>query len=96
MNFALVRQGCYSAPVGGSVVTNNVDPVSGNVRYQQRILDVQCTCNQGRSQTQNLGGGAFFWGGKIKLQKLIFFNFMETDIKLKGILIQWSKSFFGN
>ena len=36
---------------------------------------------QGRSQTQNLGGAFFFFFffGKTKLQKFIFFNFMETD-----------------
>ena len=79
MNFALVRQGCYSAPVGGSVVTNNVDPVSGkkqrHVRYQHRILDVQCTCNQGRSQTQNLGGGAFLFILKNKITEIDFLQF---------------------
>ena len=32
---------------------------------------------QGRSQTQNLGGGIFF--GRTKFPKLILFIFMKTD-----------------
>ena len=57
---------------------------------------------QSRGQTQNLGGGGdFFWENKIS--KVDFLHFYETDrllpitsIKLKGVALQSSKSFFGS
>ena len=35
--------------------------------------------NQGRSQTQNLGGGGQIFFGRTKFLKLILFIFMKTD-----------------